>query len=34
MNNREQTKARALGVNHVVLEVDDLDQALARSERP
>jgi len=29
MNNGEQTKARALGVNHVVLEVDDLDQALA-----
>ena len=29
MNNGEQTKARALGVNHVVLEVDDLDKALA-----
>jgi catechol 2,3-dioxygenase-like lactoylglutathione lyase family enzyme len=29
MNNGEQTKARALGVNHVVLEVDDLDEALA-----
>ena len=29
MKNGEQTKARALGVNHVVLEVDDLDQALA-----
>ena len=28
MNNGEQTKARALGLNHVVLEVDDLDQAL------
>jgi catechol 2,3-dioxygenase-like lactoylglutathione lyase family enzyme len=28
MKNGEQTKARALGVNHVVLEVDDLDQAL------
>jgi len=29
MSNGKQTKARALGVNHVVLEVDDLDQALA-----
>jgi len=29
MNKGEPTKARALGVNHVVLEVDDLDQALA-----
>jgi len=29
MNNGEQIKAHALGVNHVVLEVDDLDQALA-----
>jgi lactoylglutathione lyase len=29
MNNGEQTKARPLGINHVVLEVDDLDQALA-----
>lgn len=25
----QQTRARPLGINHVVLEVDDLDQALA-----
>ncbi|MGN6734997.1 MAG: VOC family protein [Candidatus Binatia bacterium] len=25
----QQTRARALGINHVVLEVDDLDRALA-----
>jgi catechol 2,3-dioxygenase-like lactoylglutathione lyase family enzyme len=28
MNAGDQTKAHALGINHVVLEVDDLDQAL------
>ncbi len=28
MNDREEKKARALGINHVVLEVGDLDQAL------
>jgi catechol 2,3-dioxygenase-like lactoylglutathione lyase family enzyme len=28
MNDGKQTKARPLGINHVVLEVDDLDQAL------
>jgi len=28
MSDRTETKARALGVNHVVLEVGDLDQAL------
>lgn len=28
MNAGDQGKARALGINHVVLEVDDLDQAL------
>jgi len=28
MNAGDQAKARALGINHVVLEVDDLDQAL------
>lgn len=29
MNNTDEKKARALGINHVVLEVDDLDKALA-----
>jgi catechol 2,3-dioxygenase-like lactoylglutathione lyase family enzyme len=28
MSDRTETKARALGVNHVVLEVGDLDEAL------
>jgi catechol 2,3-dioxygenase-like lactoylglutathione lyase family enzyme len=28
MNDAANRKARALGINHVVLEVDDLDQAL------
>ena len=28
MSDRSDVKARALGINHVVLEVDDLDQAL------
>ena len=28
MNDKSEKKARALGINHVVLEVDDLDQAL------
>ena len=28
MNNPVERKARALGINHVVLEVDDLDKAL------
>jgi lactoylglutathione lyase len=28
MSNPSEKKARALGINHVVLEVDDLDQAL------
>jgi lactoylglutathione lyase len=28
MSDKENRKARALGINHVVLEVDDLDQAL------
>lgn len=28
MNNTDEKKARALGINHVVLEVDDLDEAL------
>lgn len=28
MNNPNEKKARALGINHVVLEVDDLDKAL------
>jgi len=28
MSDQTQKKARALGINHVVLEVDDLDQAL------
>ncbi|HEX6801974.1 MAG TPA: VOC family protein [Candidatus Binatia bacterium] len=28
MNNTSEKKARALGINHVVLEVDDLDKAL------
>ena len=28
MNEKTEGKARALGINHVVLEVDDLDQAL------
>ena len=28
MNNTDEKKARALGINHVVLEVDDLDKAL------
>jgi catechol 2,3-dioxygenase-like lactoylglutathione lyase family enzyme len=28
MSNQPDAKARALGINHVVLEVDDLDQAL------
>jgi catechol 2,3-dioxygenase-like lactoylglutathione lyase family enzyme len=28
MNNQHPKKARALGINHVVLEVDDLDKAL------
>ena len=28
MTNLNQNKARALGINHVVLEVDDLDEAL------
>ena len=28
MSERTEAKARALGINHVVLEVDDLDQAL------
>ena len=28
MNDNSEKKARALGINHVVLEVDDLDQAL------
>ena len=28
MSEQTTTKARALGINHVVLEVDDLDQAL------
>ncbi len=28
MNEDQAKKARALGINHVVLEVDDLDQAL------
>lgn len=28
MNDPSDRKARALGINHVVLEVDDLDQAL------
>lgn len=28
MNDNSEKKARALGINHVVLEVDDLDKAL------
>ena len=28
MNDTDTRKARALGINHVVLEVDDLDKAL------
>ena len=28
MNDKTEKKARALGINHVVLEVDDLDKAL------
>ncbi len=28
MNDKADRKARALGINHVVLEVDDLDKAL------
>jgi catechol 2,3-dioxygenase-like lactoylglutathione lyase family enzyme len=28
MNDKSEKKARALGINHVVLEVDDLDKAL------
>ena len=28
MSEQKERKARALGINHVVLEVDDLDQAL------
>lgn len=28
MSDKPEGKARALGINHVVLEVDDLDQAL------
>jgi lactoylglutathione lyase len=28
MNDKPEKKARALGINHVVLEVDDLDEAL------
>ena len=28
MSDQVETKARPLGINHVVLEVDDLDQAL------
>ena len=28
MNDKSEKKARVLGINHVVLEVDDLDQAL------
>ncbi|HEX9788885.1 MAG TPA: VOC family protein, partial [Candidatus Binatia bacterium] len=28
MNDKSEKKARPLGINHVVLEVDDLDRAL------